>query len=493
MGVPAFLLAVALQSGLGGVWAAPLLDLPAEATGEIHFQVDAVRLLSQEGQEEAHLFVGFFDDEVECREEADRPGRWISLTAQLDLLRPGTAPPLRQSLDLMVPCDPRNEPVVFAKRLVMLQVPIPAEVEAFELEIRDRRAHRRGLVPRLQSEHTRGRMRAYLPKTAIREGRGLAGPLFCWDAGSPLQMKSQGGYGICEAMEWRERIEANPSRSYGLFNPTVTLYAEAYGLGDHPLDLRLTVFVLADSTELVRETERVTLSSDHAGLLQRLDVSGLDAGAYGLSLEAIPQSVGGGESFRIEGHFQIHWEPDAWRKPQYQMHQEASLLLDDERLEAFLLLEPGQQEAHLDSLWAGDNGQGLDRKRLFQERVERADGRFTAAGVRGSLTDRGKTLIRFGEPEEVHKELMPQDADQLFYFLGREIDENESVEMAGRPLRHPLDNSPYQVWYYMNRGEPLFREWGMVGTGGGLRFVFVDELGDGNYKLVYTNLLGGVE
>ena len=494
---------------------APVAELPAESKGEIHVQVDAARLLGASGQEQAHLFLGVFRDEVVCESLAERPGRWIQLETRLDLLRGNDLPPYRQGLELLVPCDEREDPdAVYERRLVTLEVPLPEGVEAFELEVSDQRALRRGLLSKLQKEHKHGLVRAALPPLPVRDGRGLGGPIFCWAANPPETTVLQNGYRVAETAQLRGRFDANPTRAYGLFNPTLTLYVEAYGLADAPLALTLSVFSLGDSTCLIREEAEVRLPSAHAALLKQIDVSGLGASAYGLELVAAPKRAAGAPSassassesaptasasapeevFRLTGTFQVHWEPGAWQKPRYELRQEASLLLDDERFEAFLRLEPGEQEARLDSMWqARGRGPETQIKRLFQERVAGADQRFTVGNRRGSLTDRGKTYIRFGEPDEVHKELMPQDEDQLFYFLGREIDEDESVEMAGRPLRHPLDNSPYQVWYYMNRGDPLFHEWGMVGSGGGLRFVFVDEVGDGNYRLVYTNLLGGVE
>lgn len=493
-GVPAFVLLTLCAAVLSPAGATALVNLPAEATGDIHFQVDGVRLLSADGGEEAHVFVGIFDDEVRCEPLEGREGPWIWLDTRIDLLRRGSLPAVRQGLELYVPCLERAGDVAFSRRMVSLQVPLPADVEAFELEIQDHRALREGLLYRIHAEHKRGLARAYLPPAQVREGRGLGGPLFCWASNPPRTLISQEGFMIGEATELRDRLEANPTRAYGLFNPTITLYAEAYHLDGAPRDLELRVFVLADSVELVREEVRVTIPGAHAGLLREVDVSSLAAGSYGLELKIGPAEPSEPASaFRISGRFEVHWDPDAWQKSAHQRNEEASLLLDDEAFQAFLHLEAGQQEAHLDSLWQ-DSGDGAvgSLKRVFRDRVATADERFSAAG-RGCLTDRGKTYIRFGEPDEVHKELLPQDEDQLFYFLGREIDDNEAVEMGGRPLRHPLDNSSYQVWYYTNRGDPLFREWGMMGSGGSLRFVFVDEVGDGTYQLVYTNLLGGVD
>ena len=42
-------------------------------------------------------------------------------------------------------------------------------------------------------------------------------------------------------------------------------------------------------------------------------------------------------------------------------------------------------------------------------------------------------------------------------------------------------------------GDPLFAEYAPPGQRFGLKFIFVDEFGVGDYTLVYTNLLGGMQ
>jgi GWxTD domain-containing protein len=84
----------------------------------------------------------------------------------------------------------------------------------------------------------------------------------------------------------------------------------------------------------------------------------------------------------------------------------------------------------------------------YYSRVEYANTNFTNFRV-GWRTDRGMVLIRFGPPQNVE--------------------------------RHPFnsDNKPYEIWYYYN----LNRE-----------FVFVDETGFGDYRLLYpeTDLWGRI-
>jgi hypothetical protein len=58
--------------------------------------------------------------------------------------------------------------------------------------------------------------------------------------------------------------------------------------------------------------------------------------------------------------------------------------------------------------------------------------------------------------------------------------------------RNPFDASAYEVWYYMHRGEPLIPGDEPPGSGHELKFIFIDPLGNGRYRLIYSNLYGGL-
>jgi len=101
--------------------------------------------------------------------------------------------------------------------------------------------------------------------------------------------------------------------------------------------------------------------------------------------------------------------------------------------------------------------------------------------------------VRFGEPDEIHKELMPLERDRIAYYLQREIDAAQRSD-TGDPMRRSTeDTSSYEVWTYTSWGRPLFSREGSVPTHGRpLQFIFVDELGTGQYKLIYSNLKDGL-
>ena len=79
----------------------------------------------------------------------------------------------------------------------------------------------------------------------------------------------------------------------------------------------------------------------------------------------------------------------------------------------------------------------------YRTRIQVANSRFTTGYEKGWLTDRGRIMIKYGIPDEIE--------------------------------RHPLsqDSKPFEVWsYYRNKG---------------LKFIFTDEEGFNQYRLIYTN------
>ncbi len=82
-------------------------------------------------------------------------------------------------------------------------------------------------------------------------------------------------------------------------------------------------------------------------------------------------------------------------------------------------------------------------RREFLRRVQEADQKFRAMGKEGWQTDRGRILLKYGEPDEVE--------------------------------RYPssMDLVPYEVWYYNN-------------LEGGSKFIFADLRGFGEYELIHS-------
>ena len=167
------------------------------------------------------------------------------------------------------------------------------------------------------------------------------------------------------------------------------------------------------------------------------------------------------------------------------------ILLETDEWERFRNLDPGSQESWLQKFWRtheGSAGPYLQEK--FHKRVALADQLFRSSD-RGALTDQGRVFVRFGEPDDITKELNPQEEDWIYNYLNRAISQDEADYVGGRPKRNPNDHSSYIVWDYINRGDPILPHWGTTSGGHSLKFIFLDDHGTGYYRLIYSTLFGG--
>jgi hypothetical protein len=101
------------------------------------------------------------------------------------------------------------------------------------------------------------------------------------------------------------------------------------------------------------------------------------------------------------------------------------------------------------------------------------------------LSDRGRLYIRFGEPDEIQRELLPTGDRQLDRQVGNLTEENISGSLLA--TNDVIDTRPYEIWIYTRQGSPLFPARERTTTVTGLRFVFVDETGTGHYVLRYSS------
>jgi len=499
---PALLLAWALLAPAAG--AAPSdagWEAPGVAEGEIRFHADGAVLLAPSGAEETFLYLAVPNTGVTCVDLPGVEGRWVQLTATVGFLASDHTVLASTSSDVEVPCADLDASTTYARQVISLRVPGLLGSGLVEASLTDRNARRHDLLSLLHGERCTGRALVRLPRPWLLGQQGLAGPLFLWGTTGLAGLARVNGFLLGDADTMRGGLEPNPARAYGLFQPTLTLYAELYGCAGLTTDVTLRVLAPQDSTVLFEEQGRLEPRWDRCGIVRRLDVAQLAAGAYRLEFSArFPPTdslLASGGTGVLRGSFQVQWDPESWARPLTERMEEASLLMDPDRWARFVGLGAGQQEAVLDSLWRA-YGVGLADparlKEIFRHRTAEADARF-GGPRRGSLTDRGRVYVNFGLPDEIHKELAPQDEDLIYYFLRREIDQTEADEAGGRPRRHPMDTAPYQVWYYINWGEPLFPQIQTRSRGGsgGLHFIFVDETGTGDYRLIYTNLFGGFD
>lgn len=476
-------------------------QLPAEAYGDIPFALDAAWLLSPQGREEIYFSIAVPEEQLRCLEGEAEGEDHIELDLELQNLDASGAVSLARSRRLDVPCSRARQAARAATesphRLLYLTAPWPGVGDFFELRLVDRNALRTGLVYHIQGDHRRGIVRTHLARPELRGGVGMSGMICLWDV-----QESAFGEGwrddllIGQADSARGAIDPNPRRAFGLRQNLLQAYAEIYGLAGSEVRLTRELLLLPGGERMDFRESRIEIPWDRTAIVQRFPIEELPAGTYDLQLTLTPSHADA--AYRTGGHIQILWRTGFWNQTEADLQAEASLLLSEEQLERYARLEMGQREALVDSIWGDIDGlmegellEGPTRA-LFHERMAIADARFSAR-IRGSLSDRGRVFIRFGEPDEVQKELQPKEEDLIGTFLEREIDDAERSDTGGTMRRTRHDDSAYEVWYYTNQGEPLIPEHQPAAPGRSLKFIFADRLRTGEYRLIYSNVFGGLQ
>jgi GWxTD domain-containing protein len=216
------------------------------------------------------------------------------------------------------------------------------------------------------------------------------------------------------------------------------------------------------------------------------DLSKLSMGEY--TLRAIVEHPASGAEAVGERTFSLLWKNAFWAMTEQDVLDEARVLFQEDEYDRFQAMSSGDRAQYVEEFWQNaDPTPGTSRNELreeFMRRVRYANGQFQSQG-KGMLSDRGRLYIRFGEPDEIQRELLPTGDRQLDQQVEKLTEENISGSLLA--TNDVIDTRPYEIWIYTRQGAPLFPERERTTTVTGLRFVFVDETGTGHYVLRYSS------
>ncbi len=251
----------------------------------------------------------------------------------------------------------------------------------------------------------------------------------------------------------------NPSRRYGLLNPTLSFYFEVYGIpADVPLKLPAAYAIRSRQSDLVQYF-RSTLSflgTSTRGFVQELDVSSLPSGIYELEV-CVNDTIGkrtGSSARTFEVMQADYFESRLFLTPE-QAEIGGQLLFHvaspSERGQ-YERLPPSAKAEFLVRFWRQRDPTPETLRNEYLEQVvacfRYANEHFGWAGVEGWRSDRGRVLIQNGMPDDVDR----HDSDP------------ETV--------------PYEIWSYARE-----RDW---------QFVFADLQSNGRYVLIHSTKEGEV-
>jgi GWxTD domain-containing protein len=273
-------------------------------------------------------------------------------------------------------------------------------------------------------------------------------------------------------------VVPNPRRLYGKRLPELLFYLESASVEDL-------------SGRLSRNTDEwlVPVGCTDRGCFGSLDITGFAPGRYSLEL------LGSESSNRVaQASFDIAWSDDIWDGRQDEIVTSLVWLAGEDEISRMKLLSPGEKERYLIQFWRrldpDTSTEFNEIKEKYLARVEHADRYYGSGSRRGAYTDRGRIYIRYGPPDEIVDRPESSAGFMAKEFLDVDLDPEESLdrEAADRPsINDPMKS--YQIWKYDDRGDPLPTV-KKLSSGIGMKFIFTDRGGFGDYELTYSSEMG---
>jgi len=306
----------------------------------------------------------------------------------------------------------------------------------------------------------------------------------------------------------------NPMGIYGLKNDTLTFFAESFlyeNVSEDSVTFNVSILNMKGDIELEQRFKRV-ITDGRARLIGKIDINTLPAGDYRLIVQC---EYGDYVDARAKD-FSVSWELVNWQKPQRELLVEARILLDDREYELFKRKSLGEQEKMLDELWKKLDPTPHTAKNeafeKFMQRLRYADITFGGA-KRGALTDRGIIYIRFGPPDEIINQVVPHNRGDLdeamkkvvdrFHVVQHSFSARNNMQEQSSPLTElkylkdsqtklirgfgGKDTGAYEVWVYNMNGDPILESDKLLTVKQGMRFLFLDKDGYGEFQLIGTS------
>lgn len=483
-------------------------SFPLESEGQIRFFVDASCFRGTDGNTDLEVYAAVGNDQLAFEE-----GDGEVLTGEVRFavtLRDETG---EEAFSVESVLEPRaasrlesDDPlVVQALRESALLAP---GLYSLEVEITDENALRTGLINRMRGRHKAGRVEGSV------EVRDLSGPGLQL---SDLTLVRSYKAGAAEVVFGRNGVDfdPNPSRFYGLILPSARCYLEVYaGDGFEPGEMLFLQAQILDSSGMPR-VQRTSRAQPESGLLAVAEelplTDGLDAGRYNLDLTVVRESTR--ESARVSEPFDVLWSEATWGRDPDVMLQEMALIMTESEYRVLKGLTAGAREVYLAEYWHGLDPDPTtpenEIRTAFRERVRHADRDFASALNRGIDTDRGRVWVRYGPPDDVEYEYSSSGFG-LDGATQRLADPAERATLRARPSTSFLDpdefregdvsdiasqqggatvkSKQFEVWVYDGPGYPLTSHSDRgPNSHRGLKFIFADEMGDGNYMLISSS------
>lgn len=527
-------LLAALAIGAGRSVAAWLR--PLEGDGNFRFTCDLVSLPRPDGTNDVVALVAVRHRELTFVSEAGTVRARLRATAAL------RSPDGREvTLETSVRLVARNESEAGSPTLHQVFTMALREVDfsagEFQLTLEDLNRQRPGLAYLGTQARASARLVAdwYAPPPGEPSGLSVGDAIFL--AHAPIRLWEEAGRGTAApaAGPWDY---ANPPRRYGLEAEAVQVYfvlEPPAAVEDRrraaTRDLRLEVvserldLALVDTLRLTPAVRASLGAGNAAAVYWEMDAGGLPPGSYRLGIAPLDTA---GRAL-LTG-FDVVWRLEQVARDPRLLAGEGRTVFYGDDLRRFESATDADREALLAAFWReldpSPDDPYNEAYAEFQRRVAYVRlflGGFDEAGARDP---RGHVYLLLGEPSSVLEEPVPmnhhelEDARVLVYerygpqrsgslvrgggLLSEGVRGGNVTTLGSIPMPYSYladvnirakktaaDTRVFQLWRYDDAGQQLFPNI-YSGKGGGLRFLFLDRTGRGDFVLDSTNtrLLG---
>lgn len=306
------------------------------------------------------------------------------------------------------------------------------------------------------------------------------------------------------------RFVPNPMQIYGLRRDTLAVIVNATLPAGSTADSLLMRLSLAKATGEImgEETFNVPVRGARSAFMKSIDLAAYPAGGYRLTVEA---DAGAGMRASAGKDFNVAWELLNWQRPVRDILIEARIILHDDEYEAFEAMSVGERESFMKGYWLKLDPTPQttvnEAYEKFLNRVRYADAHYSVYR-RGVLTDRGLIYVRLGPPDETIRRPVPRDRDDLYEGIDKIMSDYKIIvdsywiSSRSKDVRPAIispekqrsirglvgdDAGSYEVWNYNFRGDPILPDDKRMTYDQGLRFLFVDKNGYGEYQMVGTS------
>jgi len=498
---------------------------PVQGAGNFYSTVDVVNIWQDETTLDVVVMVAVANNEVKFVEEDGHQEGQLEVEIRLTA-EDGTEVTRQRTVELRVARDEETASATLFQIFNVVLSDVPFRSGRLVCRIYDQNRHRRGLFNQINKNRARSESAA--DWSAAEDRRIAAGPTVSdpvYLASAPILLWQSGAIRPPDPADSPVFAYNHPTRRYGLEQDRLQLYFEVEpaneagkaGVEEPGLLLRIystdPEFALQDTIDLDENAQRALAQGRAAGVFYELDINILPPGSFYLGITPLAQ--GGRGMLSV---FDVTWRLGVLTRHADELLGEGRTVFRDRQLDEFLAASNADREVMLEQFWYGlDPDPATPANEVYYEfrrRVAFVRRYLGGFGRAGAADPRGEVYLLLGAPDQVENESIPMNPDDQddarIKVYEPYAPDREGVWTKGTggtynsdaPVPMPYSRlgaqdilanrtsgaryNAYELWRYLNAGQQLFEN---QYTGGsmGLRFLFVDKTGSGQYVLNSSN------